>query len=167
MISRFLDNWIVLPHWQKAIYCLLCAGLLTTIVWMRWGQPAGKDAAVIASKKREAIERYQKTVRQIHQYGAVDAITAEIAGLEASAHEVQTQPFSPLALLEEAGGQLLAWQPESHGGNLTLLLSWEQVKNVLLYLSERPGGIVLRHFSLTREEERLRFEIALMVSDEI
>lgn len=167
MISRFLDNWIVLPHWQKVIYCLLCAGLLTIVVWMRWGQPAGKDATVIASKKREAIDRNQKTVRQIHQYGAMAAIAAEIAGLEASAHEAQTLSFSPLALLEEAGGQLLAWQPQSHGGNLTLLLSWEQVKNVLLYLSERRGGIVLRHFSLTREEERLRLEMALVMSNEI
>ncbi|WP_428944851.1 hypothetical protein ACQK5W_01400 [Pantoea sp. FN060301] len=167
MNKQFLSGWLALARWQRYAYCLLCGSLMTLIVWLLWARPASADAAAIASKKSEAMRHYRNILRQTRQYGALSVIAADIAGLEAAVRAVQMHPFSLLELLDEAGGELLLWQPEGHGGSLTLLLSWEQVKNVLLYLSERHAGIALRHFSLRREGERLRLQMTLEVADEI
>ncbi|MEM6161165.1 hypothetical protein AAH446_11535 [Erwinia sp. P6884] len=140
---------------------------MTFIVWLLWARPASAEAAVIASKKSEAMRHYRSILPQTRQYGALSVIAADIAGLEAAAREAQRHAFSLLGLLEQAGGELLLWQPDGHGGSLTLLLSWTQAKNVLLYLSERHAGIALRHFSLRREGEQLRLQMTLEVADEI
>ncbi|MFU9136639.1 hypothetical protein ACLRGG_07270 [Erwinia tasmaniensis] len=166
MINSRLFRWITLPwHYRLTLFLLLAGGFFIATD-QGFGVPADHQTAALAARQRTETQRYHRALRSIASSGPLNPLEADISQLEAALLPVEPgRRFSLVTLLEMAGGELRLWQPDARGAALVLSLSWPQVQNVLAYFSGLPEAAELPHFTLKPEEERLRFQLGLVLND--
>ncbi|RWR02454.1 hypothetical protein ED28_08715 [[Pantoea] beijingensis] len=158
-MDEWLSRWLqIRPLWQWVTVMVLPPGFLLLIGWM-WLQPLWMSQQRLVNEHQQLMMRWQTTLVQLLAKPRLAEQQVKNQRLRAALTLHQEQRFSLVALMRYAGGVVEQWQPQLHGGEITLLLSWVQLQRVFDYLVTRP--LTLKDFTLQRSGERLRLTLLL------
>lgn len=164
-MNSVLLRWLQISLWLRMLTVTLVALVLAIVVWQLW-QPPLQQRLSVQTQLQHQLKRYQTTLRSLRHSQSLYEREAEILMLKQALRPEHQQAFSLLQLMAGAGNGLKIWQPASGGGELTLELDWSRLQDVLRYLSERQPAVILPQFTLKRLQERLQFQLVLVVNHE-
>ncbi len=156
-------RWLQLSLGLRLLTLIVIATFLAIVVWQLW-QPSLRQKALVVAQQQHQLTRYQATLKSLRHTQSLQEREGGVLRLQQALQPEVHQGFSLLQLTASAGDGLKHWQPASDGGHLTLYLDWPRLQDVLHYLSERQPTVTLPQFTLKRVQDRLQFQLLLVVS---
>ncbi|KAB8312372.1 hypothetical protein EH228_07550 [Erwinia endophytica] len=160
----WLIRWLHLSRWIRILCLVFSCGLLALALWQYGLRPLQRQNDLLVSQHQQLDGHYQKALRVLLRQPSLLSIEADIIRLQQALLADKRQAFSLSALIASTRGQLVAWQPGSDGGELSIRLRWPAVSAVLHYLSQLQPGIALPQFTLRAAENQLYFKLVLVLN---
>lgn len=135
--------------------------LLLVLIWLQGIRPVELTRQQLQQQTLEQMESYHQQRQSLLALPPLSLLERRLAGSQQRAI-ANSKPFSVPVLLAASGAELERWQPEIHGGELLLNLSWQQFTGLLTYLCTRDPPLTISRLTLEGQAPRLQLLMALI-----
>lgn len=154
-----LERWLSAPNWMR--YAVIAVLVIAACLFIN---------SLSLQPVRVLIQEY--STKNQHKSAQIATLRRNVIVLISSTKKGE-QPFkdsparhfSIMELVKHSGGKLLKWQPESKPVTLEVLLAWEKLPAIFVYLSNF-SNVALHSFNIEPQGEKLKLIVALEVTDE-
>lgn len=165
MLNDLWGRWLLLSAFRRGLSLVGLGAAVTLTLYLLTIQPQQERQQLLLAEVARYRYGYQQQLSPLRQRPPLRQQLALNQQLR-SAMLSDDQPFSLHSALEQSGGVLDKWQPDTRPAQLTLRLSWLQLRQFFAWLAACYPPPVLTRLELERDDALLHAAFSLDLIDE-
>ena len=159
--NRWILAWLEAGYGLRLMTVLGGGAVLFFLLWLYGLHPVQQQRNQLARQEQQQSRQYQQRLQALRALPALSQLEQQYEQLNKSVITASGIRFSLPALLSASGGTLEHWQPEEEGGELALVLNWQQVMDLLNYLLQLNPTVSIPAWTLQGTSPQLRLLVKL------
>ncbi|WP_237931810.1 type II secretion system protein M [Buttiauxella sp. S19-1] len=150
-----IERWFSGAHWVRVVTFTTLSSMVILAVWLLLVVPQHSQIQQLQANSMKASQQLALLRHKIRQ----------LAADEQPVMSSNSPVFSVVEFVRQADGQLVKWQPEERSAVLTMLVPWEKLPGLFIWLAEYR--VVADHsFTITAQGELLNLVLGMEFADD-